>query len=106
MKQWCQDVGLRGNFGSHTLGKTWGYQRRMQGAAIPLLMEAFAWKDCRVCVIIIDDHAMPSYHLTPAQRAARPGPEEIAVEIGHQVEGLWWVDAERGVEASMKEGPR
>jgi integrase len=42
VKIWCQDVGLKGNYGSHTLRKTWaignGWKR---GTAVPLLMEAF-----------------------------------------------------------------
>ena len=42
VKTWCQDVGLKGNYGSHTLRKTWGYWQRLErGTAIPLLMEAF-----------------------------------------------------------------
>lgn len=42
VKTWCQHVGLRGNYGSHTLRKTWGYwQRQERGTPIPLLMEAF-----------------------------------------------------------------
>lgn len=42
VKTWCRDVGLKGNYGSHTLRKTWGYWQRMErGTAIPLLMEAF-----------------------------------------------------------------
>ncbi|MEM9989482.1 MAG: tyrosine-type recombinase/integrase [Pseudomonadota bacterium] len=42
VKAWCQDVGLRGNYGSHTLRKTWGYhQLRINNAPIPLLMEAY-----------------------------------------------------------------
>lgn len=32
--QWCKDVWLKGNFGGHTLRKTWGYQARLN--AIPL----------------------------------------------------------------------
>jgi len=28
VKGWCADIGLRGNFGSHTLRKTWGYHQR------------------------------------------------------------------------------
>jgi integrase len=27
----CQQVGLRSNFGTHSLRKTWGYYARMQG---------------------------------------------------------------------------
>ena len=42
IKTWCQDAGLKGNYGSHTLRKTWGYWQRMErGTAVPLLMEAF-----------------------------------------------------------------
>jgi integrase len=42
VKTWCQNVGLKGNYGSHTLRKTWGYwQRKERGTALPLLMEAF-----------------------------------------------------------------
>jgi integrase len=42
VKTWCRNVGLKGNYGSHTLRKTWGYwQRKERGTAIPLLMEAF-----------------------------------------------------------------
>jgi integrase len=42
VKAWCRDVGLKGNYGSHTLRKTWGYWQRLErGTAIPLLMEAF-----------------------------------------------------------------
>jgi integrase len=42
VKTWCRNVGLRGNYGSHTLRKTWGYWQRVdRGTAVPLLMEAF-----------------------------------------------------------------
>ncbi len=42
VNNWCQDVGLKGNYGSHTLWKTWGYWQRLEcSTAIPLLMEAF-----------------------------------------------------------------
>jgi len=42
VKQWCKDVGLKGNYGSHSLRKTWGYHQRTQkNAPVPLLMEAF-----------------------------------------------------------------
>ncbi|MEM6866755.1 MAG: tyrosine-type recombinase/integrase [Cyanobacteria bacterium P01_C01_bin.121] len=42
VKTWCKNAGLRGNYGSHTLRKTWGYWQRMdRGTAVPLLMEAF-----------------------------------------------------------------
>ncbi len=42
VKTWCENAGLKGSYGSHTLRKTWGYWQRMErGTAVPLLMEAF-----------------------------------------------------------------
>ena len=41
VKGWCQDVNLKGNYGSHTLRKTWGYWQYKRGVPLPLLMEAF-----------------------------------------------------------------
>lgn len=42
VKEWCEEAGLRGNYGSHTLRKTWGYhQLRINNVPIPLLMEAY-----------------------------------------------------------------
>ena len=34
----CHDVGLRGNFGTHSLRKTWGYHARLQGVDLALIM--------------------------------------------------------------------
>jgi integrase len=34
----CQDVGLSGNFGTHSLRKTWGYHARMSGVDLALIM--------------------------------------------------------------------
>lgn len=34
----CHDVGLHGNFGTHTLRKTWGYHARLAGVGIELIM--------------------------------------------------------------------
>ena len=34
----CTDVGLRGNFGTHTLRKTWGYHARLSGVDLALIM--------------------------------------------------------------------
>ncbi len=34
----CRDVGLSGNFGTHSLRKTWGYHARMQGVDLALIM--------------------------------------------------------------------
>ena len=34
----CCAVGLRGNYGTHSLRKTWGYHARMQGVDLALIM--------------------------------------------------------------------
>ncbi|MGH1376085.1 MAG: tyrosine-type recombinase/integrase [Alphaproteobacteria bacterium] len=42
VKEWCANAGLKGNYGSHTLRKTWGYQQRIiHNAPTALLMRAF-----------------------------------------------------------------
>lgn len=42
VKDWCRQANCKGNFGSHTLRKTWGYMQRVkQDTPIPLLMQAF-----------------------------------------------------------------
>ena len=42
VKRWCKSINLQGNYGSHTLRKTWGYFQRVHfGAGLPELMEAF-----------------------------------------------------------------
>ena len=34
----CCDVGLQGNYGTHSLRKTWGYHARLQGVDLALIM--------------------------------------------------------------------
>lgn len=42
VKIWCTNAGLRGNFGSHTLRKTWGYhQRKTFDTPTVLLTQAY-----------------------------------------------------------------
>jgi len=42
VKGWCRDINLQGNYGSHTLRKTWGYHQRVTfGMGLPELMVAF-----------------------------------------------------------------
>lgn len=42
VKLWCRQVGLRGNYGSHSLRKTFGYVHRVvHGTDIPTLMVMF-----------------------------------------------------------------
>ena len=42
VKGWCRAINLRGNYGSHSLRKTWGYHQRVSfGVDIPRLMVCF-----------------------------------------------------------------
>ncbi len=42
VKSWCKTINLRGNYGSHTLRKTWGYHQRVTfNTGLPELMECF-----------------------------------------------------------------
>jgi len=42
VKSWCRMINLKGNFGAHTLRKTWGFhQRTAFNVDIPTLMTAF-----------------------------------------------------------------
>ncbi len=42
VKGWCRSINLKGNYGSHTLRKTFGYHQRVTyGVGIPELMVAF-----------------------------------------------------------------
>jgi integrase len=42
VKKWCRDINLKGNYGSHTLRKTWGYHQRVNfNVGIPELMVCF-----------------------------------------------------------------
>lgn len=42
VKEWCRVINLKGDYGSHTLRKTWGYHQRVTfGAGLPELMECF-----------------------------------------------------------------
>jgi len=42
VKSWCREINLRGNYGAHTLRKTFGYiHRTVFGTDIPTLMEMF-----------------------------------------------------------------
>ncbi len=42
VKGWCKAINLKGNYGSHTLRKTWGYHQRVSyGTGLPELMVCF-----------------------------------------------------------------
>lgn len=38
IKTICKEVGLNGNYGTHSLRKTWGYHARIQGVDLALIM--------------------------------------------------------------------
>ena len=42
VKTWCGEINLKGNYGSHSLRKTWGYHQRVTfGVDLPRLMVCF-----------------------------------------------------------------
>ena len=42
VKKWCDEICLSGNYGSHTLRKTWGYHQRVyHHVSVALLMKAY-----------------------------------------------------------------
>jgi integrase len=42
VKSWCSEINLKGNYGSHTLRKTWGFHQRVTfGVDLPRLMVCF-----------------------------------------------------------------
>lgn len=42
VKKWCKDINLKGNYASHSLRKTWGYQMRVEHCvSLPELMTCF-----------------------------------------------------------------
>jgi integrase len=41
VKGWCSQISLKGNYGSHTLRKTWGYHAYKAGIDLPRLMTCF-----------------------------------------------------------------
>ncbi|WP_231715532.1 site-specific integrase [Desulfosarcina widdelii] len=42
VKNWCKAINLRGNYGCHTLRKTWGYQQRIQhGVGFEILCKRY-----------------------------------------------------------------
>ena len=41
----CHDVGLQGNYGTHTMRKTWGYHARQNGVDLALIMHQLNHND-------------------------------------------------------------
>jgi integrase len=49
VKRWCACAGVQGNYGSHTLRKTWGYQQRLRyEAPLSLLVKAYGHSSERI----------------------------------------------------------
>lgn len=48
IKEWIDMVGLKGEFGCHTLRKTWGYQSRRMGFPIELIQEKYGHRSPEV----------------------------------------------------------
>lgn len=45
VKHWCEAAKSKGNYGSHSLRKTWGFHQRVtKGSSLPLIMKAFGHK--------------------------------------------------------------
>ena len=42
VKTWCKDINLAGNYGAHTLRKTWGYHQRINhGVGFEILCKRY-----------------------------------------------------------------
>jgi integrase len=66
VKTWCASVGLKGNYGSHSMRKTWGYWQRQNGADILNLVEAFGHATQRQTMAYLGlqpEDVMKLYHL-------------------------------------------
>ena len=49
VKSWCRSINLRGNYGSHTLRKTWGYhQHSTFGVSLSRLVECFGHSSAKI----------------------------------------------------------
>ena len=65
VKDWCRKANLKGNYGSHSLRKTWGYmQRAKQDTPIPLLMQALghATQQQTLAYLCIQDEEIDSIY--------------------------------------------
>jgi len=73
VKTWCASVGLKGNYGSQSMRKTWGYWQRQNGADILNLVEAFGHATPRQTMAYLGlqpENVMKLYdlNLQPARR--------------------------------------
>jgi integrase len=51
VKTWCRNVGLKGNYGSHSLRKTFGYHQRVTfGVSLPVLVDIFNHSSQKQCL--------------------------------------------------------
>jgi len=58
VKSWCKAINLKGNYGSHTLRKTFGYHQRVQlGTSIPELMVIFNQQVCFFYIMLLSGYS-------------------------------------------------
>jgi integrase len=77
VKNWCKALNLRGNFGSHSLRKTWGYHQRVTfGVDIPRLMVCFNHSTQRQTLeyLCIQPEEIPTSPLSSILRFSTPNP--------------------------------
>ena len=54
IKMWTRAINLRGNFGTHTLRKTWGYQQRVKfGVGFDLISKRFNHSDPKTTMVYL-----------------------------------------------------
>ncbi len=54
IKQWTCAINLKGNYGTHTLRKTWGYQQRVQfGVAFDVIAKRYNHTDPRTTMLYL-----------------------------------------------------
>ncbi|MCK5784237.1 MAG: tyrosine-type recombinase/integrase, partial [Desulfobacterales bacterium] len=54
IKKWTQSINLKGNYGTHTLRKTWGYQQRVKfGVGFDLIAKRYNHTDPKTTMVYL-----------------------------------------------------
>lgn len=54
LKKWTQPIDLKGNYGTHTLGKTWGYHQRVKyGVGFDVISKRFNHSDLKTTMVYL-----------------------------------------------------
>jgi integrase len=54
IKKWTQAINLKGNYGTHTLRKTWGYQQRVKfGVGFDLIAKRYNHTDPKTTMVYL-----------------------------------------------------